>query len=601
MIYLKELTEDEVKYICTVIPYQEVIEYFSKYPKEFAKIRPGFRAKSLSSELVVKILYDFNNKGFISEFLEKHLNGWIKDVNKEISEAIKHGMDQDAAYIEVLSQSYFVNNVVLYFKIKRITKEEGYLKALSAAVAYQCENRKKRENERSLFEKENKELQKNISDLNSRLLEKGKKLKKIKDEEIELREEISHKTKENQDGLKKIRKLDEDNCKLQEKLNKLQEKLNKLQKEAQCNTEEYKSQIDALTNKLSDSLNKQSANDETLLQYKSKLSDANDEIAAWKNKVRSYETQIFKFKTEIATLMTEQDTSRKRVKELQENVKVINENESKESDTYQAVPECPSNMDDFEEYFLYNLESIGFDSMYEASRPFIDYVKRKFFTGIPILMRRGPGINIANCLANTLYGKPVAARLTYSGSANVQEIEEFILSNTEKVICLDGYIGNCNEMELLPVLEHHNDRIFFLTYMYDKTLKFIPYEILSYVNFINLDSFDSILRIKNLTEDPSTMRMIPYTPGNENQGDSRSLKILKEIAEECGFSEDVISVMADNVESEAAMDEILMFSLLPYVAKVLELNPYNCSKRLQKYAGDKGRCSKKEILIRWFG
>lgn len=594
MNYLKELTEDEVKYICTVVPYQEVTEYFSKYPKEFAKIKPGFRAKSLSSESVVKILYDFNNKGFISDFLEKHLNGWIKDVHEEISEAIKRGMDQDAAYIEVLSQSYFVNNVALYFKIKKITKEEGYLKALSAAVAYQYENRKKRENERSLYEKENKELQKNISDLNSRLLEKEKKLKKVKDEEIELREELSYKTKETQDGLEKIRQLDEDNC-------KLQEKLNKLQKEAQCNTEEYKSQIGALTNKLSDSLNKQIANDENLLQYKSKLSDANDEIAAWKNKVRSYETQIFNLKTEIATLMTEQDTSRKRVKELQENVKVINENESKESDTCQAVPECPSNMDDFEEYFLYNLESIGFDSMYEASMPFIDYVKRKFFTGIPILMRRGPGINIANCLANTLYGKPVAARLTYSGSANVQEIEAFILSNTEKVICLDGYIGNCNEMELIPVLEHHNDRIFILTYMYDKTLKFIPYEILSYVNFINLDSFDSILRIKNLTEEPSTMRMIPYTHRNENQGDSRSRKILKEIAEECGFSEDVISVMSDNVESEAAMDEILMFSLLPYVAKVLELNPYNCSKRLQNYAGDKGRCSKKEFLIRWFG
>jgi len=49
------------------------------------------------------------------------------------------------------------------------------------------------------------------------------------------------------------------------------------------------------------------------------------------------------------------------------------------------------------------------------------------------------------------------------------------------------------------------------------------------------------------------------------------------------------------------MNSVLMFSLLPYVAKVMCLNPYNCSKRLQKYAGESGKCPQKSIVLRWFG
>ena len=44
--------------------------------------------------------------------------------------------------------------------------------------------------------------------------------------------------------------------------------------------------------------------------------------------------------------------------------------------------------------------------------------------------------------------------------------------------------------------------------------------------------------------------------------------------------------MADMVEDENHLNEMLMFTLLPYVSKVLGKNPYNCSKRLQRYAGE---------------
>lgn len=59
--------------------------------------------------------------------------------------------------------------------------------------------------------------------------------------------------------------------------------------------------------------------------------------------------------------------------------------------------------------------------------------------------------------------------------------------------------------------------------------------------------------------------------------------------------------MADMEEDENHLNEMLMFTLLPYVSKVLGKNPYNCSKRLQRYAGETGRCLRKDILMRWFG
>lgn len=74
MNYLSLLTEEEVHYICSVIPLQDSVYYFKKYPKDFAKIMPGFRATSIKSqERVSGVLYRNRNQPFISSFIEKHI------------------------------------------------------------------------------------------------------------------------------------------------------------------------------------------------------------------------------------------------------------------------------------------------------------------------------------------------------------------------------------------------------------------------------------------------------------------------------------------------------------------------------------------------
>ena len=51
MNYLEDFTNKEWEYICTVIPFQEAIGYL-KIPRRIAKLRPGFRVKSLTDELL---------------------------------------------------------------------------------------------------------------------------------------------------------------------------------------------------------------------------------------------------------------------------------------------------------------------------------------------------------------------------------------------------------------------------------------------------------------------------------------------------------------------------------------------------------------------
>ena len=232
---------------------------------------------------------------------------------------------------------------------------------------------------------------------------------------------------------------------------------------------------------------------------------------------------------------------------------------------------------------------------------FLHYIENRLFDGVPLLMRRGPGINLSNCLANTLYGVPFAARLLYTADADVKRVREFLTETPDRVVCIDGFIGNCNEMELLPELEKHRNKIVILTYMYDRTLRYIPAEMISYVHFVCADAFSSLLSIKNITEEPSDIKEIPCNCENSSEVDSRTRRIFCEIACELGFREESANVIANRFRDEKDMNEELMFSLLPDVKKVFNNNPYNHSKRLQRYAGADGRCQNKDLIMEWFG
>lgn len=507
---------------------------------------------------------------------------------------------------------------------------------MGSSVFYQSAYQKTDEEELDSLKKRQLELTGIQEELKAQILDEEKKSEKLRKKEAELKIELKEKVKQ-------FEQEQEKNTCLSEKANKLEAELKKNQDDEVWKTAEVQQKIDILTSRLKDQAEKAAGYETSISEYISRLSSAEDDIETWKNKVRSLEKQLFTYKAERATFLADQESDRKQIRELKEaldkalgvekvykeclsalstekesylqknreleetleaqkNIETAAEAVSKRyANTDWKMPLCPENMDDFDEYFSYNLENIGFDENEDGSSDFVDYLEKSFFRGIPVLIKRGPGINLANCLANTIYGVPVAAHLLYSEGAGVQKIREFLTDTPDRVICIDGFIGNCNEMELIPVLEQYRNKIIILTYMYDQTLSFVPYEILSSVHFISADVFSSIIRIRDITEDPSEIKEISFAYRSNAGADSRSQKIFYEIACECGLGKDTACAMIDMIEDENHLNEMLMFTLLPYVSKVLGKNPYNCSKRLQRYAGETGRCSKKDILMRWFG
>lgn len=624
MNYLTDLTKEELKYICTEIPYQETVYYFRRYPKEFAKLRPGFRVKTLNEDMISRTLYEFRNRDFIATYLVNKIDRWIMEITEELKKAKELGMDTESSYINVLSASFFSDNVELFFKIRGEEKSKDYLQVLSSAVAYEASNRKKDEKEKDSTEKKMIEITKSQEKLKQEVIDGQKRLEKLKKSENELNTKLK-------ETLGVLNEEQERYRKSIEKNEKLKIELKKVRDDEIWKTSEMQQKIDGLSVRISEQEEQVSDYQANILELKSNISSAEEEIQTWKNQVRTREKQLFTYKAERATLLTAKDADKKQIRELkaaleqalnaektckkqfalfraennehieESNATPVSVTQKKYSDSEQYMPLYPENMDDFIECFSYNLENIGFNQNEDGALDFLNYIERVLFQGIPILIKRGPGINIANSLANTLYGVPIAARILYTRDSSIQKVENFLEKTADRVVCLDGFIGNCNVMELIPVLEQHRNKIIILTYMFERTLTFVPNEILSYVYFINVDVFSGILRIKDVTEETSEIKEKSYAYKGFTRTNTRLKKIFQEIACECGIESSTALIMADMIEDENQLNEMLMFTLLPYISKVLGKNPYNCSKRLQRYAGESGRSLKKDIIMRWFG
>lgn len=556
MNYLLDLTKEEIKYICSEIPFQETISYFRRYPKEFTKLKPGFRVKSLTHTDVVKILYDFRNRDYIASFIVKHIIRWTEEIEEELSHKTNKGMNIEKAYIDVLSRSFFAQNVPLYFKIKEEEKSQEYLEVLGAAISYQYNIQETMQKERSVHHKELVDKDK-IIEINRRDAEEAAKIiAELRTQISEMKERMEFYIADSDDKQKEI-------IGLSNKMKQLELAFNK-----------------------------------KIEQEETKKRDVNIEISALNTKVEkiSLEKQIC-----LQTIKDLEDTLKNEREEFETQVMQL-ESQRKEINFSNAnMPLKPDDMDDFDEYFVYNLNNIGFEECSEMFHGLIAYLEEIVFGGIPLLIKHAPGINLANCIANTLYGQSKAALLSYSNNISCKEIKEFLLTTSDRVVCLDGFIGNCNEIEMIPLLEQFRNKIIFVTYMYDKTLKYVPIEIFAYFNYVNVDGIKPLLRIKDVTEDPSDIHESAYAVQENAFFDNRYGRIFSEIATECGFHKDVISAMVNSINGEEFMNNMLIYTLLPYVSNVLQRNPYSCSKRLQKYAGESGKCPKKEIIMRWFG
>jgi len=527
MNYLSIMTEDEMRYVCSVIPLQHTIGYFKQNPKDFAKVMPGFRAKSLKNqEQVSGVLYRNRNQHFISSYIEKHINRWLDEIGAAINERIEDGESKESALLLTLPHCFFVDNIRLYFKLSDEEHSEDFLSLLSAGV--------------KIIKDSDIEREKSKAGLETRTNE----VSRVKTELERVQSE-----------------LDKANRKLSDRLDEI-EKL----KRANSDLEKLKNVIFVHEQSVEQLKQKAEAQEDYIQQLKAGLSAAKDEQLQLEQKIKD---ELIK--------QQEMEMSRQSVAHK---------------------PKCPEDLDEFKNYLGYNFENIGLSTRNDYYPLLKDHLCEILFQGKPIIISRSSGLSLMKCVSNTLVNTPVVPTLEFADNVTEKLLSNY-LSQNNRIVCLDNFIGNYNETTLITLCDGHKDKIIFLTVAYDHTLAYVPDELLRYCHYLNLNRIEAFSSDNELTEDPSHFDesetvVIPTAP------DLRWSVFLKETLEELGLRGALSIYKQSLVTNELTLCRLLAYDILPYCTDVLQITPFNVSERLVKYAGNSGRCPYKDLFGRWF-
>ncbi|CAM3710544.1 hypothetical protein [Marinicrinis lubricantis] len=526
MNHLPLLTEDEARYIISVIPLQDTVSYFKHNPKQFAQIRPGFRATTISKVDASKLLFSYRRRKFVSSFIEKHISKWLSQIQEQITKCMDDGDSKDIALIHTLPFSFFADNVGLYFKLVNDEYSEEYIALMSAIV---------------------------------------KNIKEVAKEQEELKEKIKA----------------------------LESQSNKLQEELETKNDEWSRNNDRFSDKL---LEMDTLKEKVSILEKLQTTSFKDKEEIEKLKIEKKELH-----GKLDRLLTEITEIKNNSRLLEEQIRDELEKKQKRLDEVQSSAssrKCPRDIDEFKEYLGYNLTNIGVPNDAEYFPLLISYLSKILFRGAPIVVNHAIGINLIKCTANTLIGESTVKTLSYSQDITIEKIREFLLSS-DRVVCLDNFIGNYNETELIPLLERNSDKIVFLTVIYDRTLRYLSQEFLRYCYYFNANRIGMLSIESELTEDPSTIVEHSYRP-QSTQGENRFRNIFREILRELSYPQSIIEHKCESIANEQDLCQSLAFDILPYCIDVLQMKPYNTSERLLKYAGNDGRCPQRNLLVRWF-
>lgn len=115
--YISLLTKEEKDIICGIITGKEFKKLFILDERKFQKIQPGFRAKTLEEQRALLIAKTHINEYFISNSINRRLDGILKHIQKDIDKLAETGMEYDLALVTTLIKSHFIVNIPLYFKL----------------------------------------------------------------------------------------------------------------------------------------------------------------------------------------------------------------------------------------------------------------------------------------------------------------------------------------------------------------------------------------------------------------------------------------------------------------------------------------------------
>ena len=543
MSYIEKINDEEIKYVCEAIPSEEIKSYLRKNPKEFAKLMPGFRPTSIKTEQTASVLLKFQERPFIRSFIEKHLESWIVSIQDNIEQCKKEGDSDYQAFLHTFPDCYFANNIPLYFKLTDSNVEQNILGVLAEAVQIILKQRE------DVLRSE--EIEK-IAE------QRGKNEQTIREKESEIKTLKSYIAAKDKALIKHsgtILKQEDEIANLRDSLQECQIEIEKANKE-----------------------NKK-------LRHKCEAGERESKVIKKKNET---------FKDEINRLNKELNKVICQLEELQKEY-ADEEYEIKGSQSLIR----PASEGEFKEFLSYNLEDIGLSTENKETQLLVNHLTRVLFLGCPIVTNSIIVDNLASCVANSIIGTTGFESLIFTEHIKAKHIVNF-LNESGRVVCLYGFLGNYNEIELFEILRRYRNKIMFLPIQYEKTLKYVPAEILAHCEYLNVLRFPEMAIVHDIDEDPAFLVEHEYEI-DDYFLDVRTSKITRQILEEIGFEDQVITKYLSQITGEEDLNQALVFSILPYVRDVMSENPYLLSKRLEKYAGEHGRAPYKDIILRWFG
>lgn len=537
-----ELTDDEVKYICSLIPKAYAISYFQHNEKRFHKLKPGFRAVGLNQLQVDSILMlgIMKRDTFIVDFLENHLKKWLRDISESIDKYKQEGELDVAAKLLTLSESFFVENPAIYFKITQEIHSEDYILVFS-----------------------------DVLNLIKKSREKVRTLEIERDKSLVMRNEQSSKNKM-----------------MDQRLSYLNSELIDARSKDKANVQRLNHEIES--------------KEQELVKIQANLTKANSVILLLEKEIKLLQSHSRDLQASVESITIERDSFKADYDYLYNEIgiadahKEVAATKDSEEDTQFSVPKRPTAIKEFAEFLEYNLENFG---MKAGRQLLVHHLCKVLFEGVPLLVDKTYSNNLIYCVTNTLLNGQGGKTLQYRTDITVQEMEMF-LNESGRIVCFDGFIGNYNEMLLIPIFQKYKDKIIFLTISYDETLKYVSEGFLCYARYININHFVGLKQYPIHKEDPSEFEESEFAQKDAIYSE-RFGAILSTIMNELGFSAKYIHMRSSEVDSEDALIELLAFEILPYINDVLRKNPFMISEKLLKFTRS-DRFKYKSLFKEWF-
>lgn len=117
MNYIGLLSKEEKSILCEIITGKEFKKLFKRNEQEFSKIRKGFRAKSLTEQHALSIAISNIDKPFIATWVNTMVERWLKQIQENITKLEGERVSHSVALATTMLDSFFVNNIELYFKL----------------------------------------------------------------------------------------------------------------------------------------------------------------------------------------------------------------------------------------------------------------------------------------------------------------------------------------------------------------------------------------------------------------------------------------------------------------------------------------------------